>query len=210
MNRTFNNGIGMVLVVPARSRRATAATLAQLGEGGVPSSATLLNAARVLRSCRLSDLLRHVVPVATPTAPRADRQLSAGGPAPCCWSWCAGLLPGLLCVCLGNRARWLAPRLVRLRRTPQWQNCAAATALAATVVIIGTHRALLFHSIPFHSFPFHSIPVVLHSIPFLHFFHSIPFHSIPFHSPFSPFHSFHSVHSIPFHSIVPQSTKPSM
>ena len=32
MNRTFNNGIGMVLVVPAEAAEATAATLAQLGE----------------------------------------------------------------------------------------------------------------------------------------------------------------------------------
>ena len=32
MNRTFNNGIGMVVVVPAEAAEATAATLKQLGE----------------------------------------------------------------------------------------------------------------------------------------------------------------------------------
>ncbi len=32
MNRTFNNGIGMVIVVAAEEAQATAATLRQLGE----------------------------------------------------------------------------------------------------------------------------------------------------------------------------------
>ena len=32
MNRTFNNGIGMVVVVPAEAAEATAATLRGLGE----------------------------------------------------------------------------------------------------------------------------------------------------------------------------------
>ncbi len=150
MNRTFNNGIGMVVVVDAANAEATAATLRAAGRAGVHHRHDCAARRRCRSGRRLTPhcstttrMAQHQPPALSPEPPPAALTTYTAAPPPLrpvrsgvvlasyllmggalllvMWR---GLLPGLLCVCLGfllTRAltAWIAGHAAAARRAAQ-------------------------------------------------------------------------------------------